>query len=335
MATMVEADHLVDDNVRHFGRFYDTPTANPYDAFSGPRRAYEWFRTKEWAGFTLIHPEIAASMIIQDAKYLATGELYVFERASAELSQHAANRRGGLRLPSDLLHAKVTYSAGGFRLGYAFGDDEVSIAIDIDATHLAPAVRGRLSLDVRHASRPLVVSALLPGGAMYTNKIIYPASGTISCGGRPYVFDPTRDFAILDEHKSHLPYRTEWTWGTFAMAVPGGIAGANMGLRESAPGHEEESCIWTPAGVEPLSDLTFTQLATDDPLSRWQIRSLDGRVDVAFTPEGHKDDNLNLAVAKLDYSQWFGHYDGLLRGADQTWRLDHVPGVCEHMLARL
>lgn len=335
MATMLHADSLVQDAQRHFGRFDSTPIANPYDAFTGARRAYEWFRTKEWVGFTLMHPDMASSMIIQDAKYLATGEFYVFDRHDGGLWQYSANRLGGTpHLPADLLQAKCAFISGGLRFGYAFSTDQVMIAIDIDATATAPAVRGRLNLSVSRASQPLVVSAMLPGGLMYTNKIIYPASGVITCGDKRYVFEPDRDFAILDEHKSHLPYRTEWTWGTFAMPVPGGIAGANMGTRPSLPDQEEESCIWTPAAVEPLSNIVFTQL-TDDEMSAWHIQSQDGRVDVTFTPEGHKDANQNLVVAEIHYSQWFGHYDGLLHGANETWHVDHVPGVCEHMLARL
>ena len=379
VASYLDAPRLVEDGHRHYGRFLRTPIANPYDArplsaswrdvptltrlvsaVGGfvdeyALRAYEWFRTKEWVGFTLIHPELFGSMIIQDAKYLASSELYVYDRETGGLTQHAANRMGGsLRLPADLLHRACAFDASKnrplgrdepahdysrlsslYRLGYAFDADEVVVAIDIDASESGPGVHGRLDLDPRRASAPLAVSARLPGGSLYTNKIVYPASGVITCGERRYVFDPDRDFAILDEHKSHLPYRTRWTWGTFAMRTPDGIAGANFATRPSVPGQEEESCVWTPDAAEPLSDVAFTPLGDGDD-APWRIRSTDGRLDVVFTPEGRKGVDQFLIAAELHYVQRFGHYDGTLTSAaGTTWTVDGVHGVCEQMDARL
>ena len=359
---MIDSPKLVEDGRRLFGRFARTPIANlgderrhaswrdvptpawlaglvggPLALFADeyPVRAYQWFRTKEWVGFTLTHPELFGSMIIQDAKYLASSELYVYDRGSAELVQHAANRMGGsLRLPADLLHSACAFDAPGYRLGYAFDADEVVVAIDIDETPSTPGVHGRLDLDVRRASAPLAVSARLPGGSLYTNKIVYPASGVITCGDRRYLFDPDRDFATLDEHKSHLPYRTSWTWGTFAMNVSDGIVGANFATRPSVPGQEEESCVWAPAAAEPLSDVTFTPLRDGDD-APWQIRSADGRLDVVFTPEGSKRVDQNLVVARIDYVQRFGRYDGTLTAAGVAYPVQGVHGVCERMDARL
>ena len=333
---MLDAARLVEGGQRHFGRFARTPVANPFDAAPAPARPFEQFRTKEWVGFTLIHPDIASSMIIQDAKYLATSEFYVFHRHTEELFQYAANRLARpLHLPSDLLHSTCAFVSSSYGLGYAFEADKVLIVVNIDATPTAPAVKGRLVLDAAHASPPLVVSARMPCGLMYTNKLIYPVSGVLVCGDRRYAFDSSRDFAILDEHKSHLPYRTKWTWGTFALPVPGGVAGANLCVRPALDGQEEECCIWTPQAAEPLSDVSFTQLREGDDMSAWAIRSADGRVDVTFTPQGHKGVHQNFWLAKIDYTQWFGHYSGTLRGAHETWQVKDVPGVCEHMDARL
>jgi len=335
MVTLLDAPRLVEDGQRHYGRFQRTPIANPFDADRGPARGFEWFRTKEWVGFTLSHHDMFCSMIIQDAKYLASSELYVYDRAAGALAQHAVNRLvHPLHLSDDITHSRCAFIASGYRLGYSFDTDMVTIVVDIDETPTAAAVHGRLDLDVAHATAPLVVSAQLPGGDLYTNKIVYPASGAIACGDRQFVFDPARDFAILDEHKSHLPYRCDWTWGTFVQPVEGGIAGANLAQRPCLPDQEEESCIWTPQGVEALSDIAFVALGEDED-APWQVRSADGRVDVVFTPEGHKRVDTDLVVAQMHYAQWFGHYNGKLSGAGATWPVQGVPGVLEKMQARL
>jgi hypothetical protein len=205
------------------------------------------------------------------------------------------------------------------------------IRFDIASTAKAPGFQGELRLDADHASAPLSVSARLPGGRMYTHKAIFPAEGTIRVGEETFTFEGARDLAILDEHKSLFPYQTSWLWGTFAMhASGGGLAGANFASRSSAPGAEEESCIWTPAACEPLRTISFEPQSAD-PLARWHIRSADGRLDVVFEPEGRKQVNHQLGLFAIDYFQLFGHYKGVLAGSP----FEGVHGVCESMLARL
>ena len=51
---------------------------------------------------------------------------------------------------------------------------------------------------------------------LYTHKALFPVSGAYVVGDRSYIFDPARDLAIIDEHKSFFPYVTRWLWGTLA-----------------------------------------------------------------------------------------------------------------------
>ncbi|MDR1427429.1 MAG: DUF2804 domain-containing protein [Bifidobacteriaceae bacterium] len=332
---MITAASVVENGQRHWGRFLRTPNcANPTQAFSGAKGAFESFRTKEWAGFTITHREFFSSMIIQDAKYLLSSEWYLYDIEHKTLAQHAANRPpGAVKLPSDLLHSRVDFAAKGYRIGYELDDRQIALSLDLADTTTGPRVSGEILLDVAGAGPPLVVSTRLPKGSMYTNKIIFPASGAVRVGDREYTLDPAVDFAILDEHKSHLPYRTTWTWGTFALPVNGGYAGANFAIRPSLPGQEEESCIWTPDAAEPLANVEFVEVHDNSPL-RWEVRSADRRLDLAFSPIGHKRVDQQLVFAAIHYSQMYGTYSGTLRGANAIWELEGVHGVLEDMAMR-
>ncbi|MDR1118647.1 MAG: DUF2804 domain-containing protein [Bifidobacteriaceae bacterium] len=329
---MLTADSVVEGGRRHWGRFLATPSnANTAAAFTGLRGAFEAFRTKEWAGFTVTHREFFSSMIIQDAKYLLSSEWYLYDIASGTLAQHAANlRAGAARLPADLLRSKVGFEAKGYNIRYEFGADQVAVRLDLAETNEAPTVLGEMILDAAKAAPPLVVSTKIPGGSIYTNKIVYPAAGQISVGDRKYTFDPAVDFAMLDEHKSRLPYRARWIWGTFALPVDGGFAGANFARRPSTPGYPEESCIWTPDAAEPLADVSFTRHGKK-PLAEWEMKSADGRLDVTFSPIGDKGVDQQLVLAEIHYRQMYGLYSGRLRGENGTWEFADVHGVCETM----
>ncbi|MDR1393444.1 MAG: DUF2804 domain-containing protein [Bifidobacteriaceae bacterium] len=332
---MLTATSVVEDGQRHWGRFLHTPTdANPAAALTGLRGAFESFRTKEWAGFTITHPEFFSSMIIQDAKYLLSSEWYLYDAATKSLAQHAANARAGsVRLPANILRSEVAFAAKGYRVSYSFNEERIRVRFDLAAAKDGPAATGELILDPSKASPPLVVSARLPKGSMYTNKIIFPAAGSIRVGEREYVLDPDRDFAILDEHKSRLPYRARWTWGTFAQPVEGGYVGANFAIRPQLPDQQEESCIWTPDAAEPLANIIFSPLG-DSPSADWSVRSADGRLDVVFSPFDRKDVNQQLVLAEIRYSQMYGVYSGTLRGEHRTWQFDAVHGVLEKMAMR-
>jgi Protein of unknown function (DUF2804) len=340
---VIVSDVLVDEGVRRHGRFAERPTTvNPLDEFSGLTRSLRRWRLKEWVGFTLVHPDWYSSFVIQDAQYLASSEIYAHDRGRGVTHQHEAVARGGrLGMPTELSGSRCAFRRGGYALEYELGrpDGRHRLRFDMAATKHAPAFVGELELDGEHASPDLAVSSQLPGGVMYTTKAIFPAHGVLRVGDDEIVFDGTRDLAILDEHKSFLPYRTSWVWGTFALHAedgsdPGGLVGANLCQRATTPGHEDESCIWTPSACEPLADIRFEPTGTDSG-APWRITSGDGRVEVTFEPEGRKVVKQQFGVVSIDYFQMFGHYRGTVRGADRAYAIEGVHGVCESMRARL
>jgi len=334
---MPQAESLAAGGFPSWGRLPDRPpVADPLAGIRGIPRRWADLRLKEWVGFTLVHPELFGSMIVQDAKYLTSAELYVHDRASGELHEHAASGgRGALELPRALLSGgECGFRASGFELRYGFDADagRHTIRVDVAATADAAAVSGELVLDAAQASAPLVVNARLNEHAatMFTHKRVFAVSGMLRVGECEYRFDPARDLAILDEHRSRLPYRASWTWGTFAFRAPGGgIAGANFATRPQPAGEEEESGIWVPGAVEPLSDVTFSPEGAM-PLSPWTMRSADGRLDVAFTPEGRKGVRKQFGVVAIEYFQLYGTYRGSVAGIP----FDGVHGVCERMRMR-
>ncbi|MEU3028520.1 DUF2804 domain-containing protein [Streptomyces incarnatus] len=336
---MSTPERLVEDGLRHWGRLPDRPAVvDPLEVYGGLARRLKRMRLKEWVGFTLSHPDWYASLIIQDAHYLAGAEIYAYDRAVRVLHQHAAHAAGGSPvLPAELLESACRFERVGYRVVYSFSRASARhrIEIDIAATAKAPAIRGELELDAVESTAPLSVSSRLPGGSIYTHKAAFPAAGVLRVGDAEVVFEPDRDLAILDEHRSLLPYRTNWVWGTFATPTDAGpVVGANFAARPELAGEPEESCLWTPGRCEPLGDITF-EPATADPSAAWHIASRDGRLDVVFEPEGRKQVRHNLGLFAVDYFQLFGRCRGVLRGAGGDFEIGDVPGVCESMKARL
>jgi hypothetical protein len=338
-------DRLVVAGTRRYGRLPARPAVvDPLAEYHGLARARRRLRLKEWVGFTLLHPEVHSSLILQDAHYLASSEIYVYDRTATVLHQHAATARGGsLNLPHCLMDNSCAIDRPGYHIAYDFSEQtgRHHIKIEIAATGEAPAISGDLTLNAAAASAPLSVSSRLPGGQMYTHKVIYPVSGTLKFGDTTVAFVPERDLAVLDEHRSLLPYRTRWVWGTFAMPTEDGLVGANFVNRPEVPGQSEESCLWTPGlpgtpgSCEALADVRFHKQGGGSG-APWLITSADGRLDVVFTPDGRKSVRRQLGVLAIDYFQMFGRYAGTVRADDGTVIVvNDVHGVCESMDARM
>jgi hypothetical protein len=337
---MTPIDSVVDARgTRLFGRFPSRPTiVDPLAVRSLVPRALRALRLKQWVGWTLVHPDWAGGMILQDTGYLAGSGLYLANKRTGARHRWDANARGGsLRLPLDLFGSDVACHKGGFGVEYHFARGErIRIVIDVAAHDDEPAASGELVLDARPgvASADLAVSTLLPRGTMYTTKALYPVSGTLRVGDEDVVFDPQRDVAILDEHRSQLPYRTDWTWGTFAWHAGDGLAGANFAVRPQRADQEEESGLWAAGACEPLAGIVFEQAPGDDPLRPWDVESKDGRLDVVFLPAGFKDDVVNFGIAAERYRQWYGRYRGTVAAGGEVRDVLDVPGVLETMHAR-
>lgn len=331
-------DRLVEDGRRRHGRFAARPpVVDPLDEFVGVGRALRRWRLKEWVGFLLVHPDWAFSFIMQDAKYLASSELFAYDRRADALHKHEAIRPpGALRLPADLLDGRCRFHHKGYDLEYAFGGDggRHRLRVAMAATGGSPAVEGELELDGSAASAPLSVSSRLPGGSLYTYKAVFAVEGVLRVGDDEVAFDGGRDLAIVDEHRSLLPYRTDWTWGTFALRTDDGLVGANFATRPLPTGEEEESGLWVPGACERLADVSF-EPTSDDPLAPWHIASADGRLDVTFEPSRRNAVRHQLGVFAMDYVNLYGAYTGVVRGADRSYDVAGVHGVCERMHARL
>ncbi|MGV0635316.1 DUF2804 domain-containing protein [Mycolicibacillus trivialis] len=340
LASMGTPDALVTSGARNYGRFDDrVPITNPADAYRGFSRLWHRFRLKEWIGFLLVHPEMSGAMIMQDVRYIASSELFIRDVRTNRLVEKDVILRGGsIGLPPDLRHGgRCTVEKSGYRLQYGFELSAKTISLEFDcaADRRGPAIAGSLTLDVEDAIPALSISAkITPTIDYYTFKQPFPAEGTVTVGDRTYAFDRTRDFALIDENRSYFPYSTRWTWGTFATRVPAGVISSSFVDRSELSDADDESSNWVPGGVEPLVGITF-EFDPANPMSTARVRDRDGRLDVTFTPSGHKDVDVNLLAAAIDYIQVAGTYRGTVTSlAGEVFTFAEAPGVLERMKTR-
>ncbi|HYA67208.1 MAG TPA: DUF2804 family protein, partial [Acidimicrobiales bacterium] len=115
---------------------------------------------------------------------------------------------------------------------------------------------------------------------------------------------------------------TEWRW---ASASGNGVA-LNLTEGFTAP---TENVVWNGGRLESVGPVRFA-FDRENPASPWRITGPDGGVDLAFAPEGHRQESRNLVLAASHYLQPFGTFRGRIGGVV----IDGLVGVTEDHVAR-
>ena len=95
-----------------------------------------------------------------------------------------------------------------------------------------------------------------------------------------------------------------------------------------------ESAVWVdgpPCGAGPV----HFEGDFSDRDAPWHIRSADGGLDLVFTPEGRRAQNIDLKLVASRYVQPFGTFRGHLTAASgERIEVEGLPGVTEEHSAR-
>ncbi len=335
-------DPLVTDGIMRLGVFSKPfRSMNLLDALILGGRSMRWFRRlrlKEWVGFGIVHPDLYCSMIIQDAKYLASSAFYAYNRHTGEFIEHSAviwDR--SVKISSNPWNDHCRLNKRGYFMEFYNHLDagRHHIRLDISGSSYKPAIRADLTLHQDISSiQPLVVSLPLePNHYMYTHKAPLEVEGNLCIGDNQVKFDSSRDLANLDEQKAYYPYHARWQWATFTARDEQNrviaLNIANQMFKDQS--NCNENAIWIDGQLSLLSSAQF-DFDPSKPEKTWSIKEKSGNVELFFTPDGGKFEKRNLGIARIDYYQMFGCFQGFLVDNDGNKHLvrDYY-GVAENM----
>lgn len=335
---------LVEDGKINHGVFTEPPrSANLADAdiFGMGSLTPDWLKSlrfKRWQFFLIAHPRYAIGFVIVDMNRVAAGSFfYVYDREKKQFFEYRKQVvRPDIEIASDLWdgHCHFRENKHKIEIENRLGRGEHEIEFNLGPAGKKPAAHGKIKvIEKLPESCPLVVS--LPVGArvgMYSHKALCPVGGSMRIGDEDVVFDPARDYAIMDEHKAYYPRHTFWKWATFGYRKPdGGLIGGNFTSNMIENQQEwNENCIWTPGAISLFGAVNF-EYDEHDVMKPWRIHDEEGFVDLDFTPQGVKLDQLNLMVIKMDYRQPYGLFNGTIKdAAGTTYEIKDAFGVTEH-----
>jgi len=269
---------------------------------TGRRGALRW---KRWHYVCIAGAAFVAGLAIGDVGWAGTGFAYLFDRRERRLLADFSH----LGLPGR--SARVADRAGQGALS-TFASRGASLRLErSQEASWRVAVRGHrflltAILEETPASGTLCAIAPIEGGvANCTHK-----TSCLRARGLAHVGEATFDLgdchATLDHTSGLLARNTRWHWAS----ASGERIGLNLVEGFNGP---IENAVWVDGRIESVGAASF-EMDPAHPLDPWHIRTVDGAVELTFTPEGQRAEDKNLLFAMSRYVQPIGTFEGRASG---------------------
>lgn len=270
-------------------------------------------RRKRWNRWCITTPHWMLVLTQADFDYVGYGAAYFLDLNSGQACAYSQLRllARGCQLPDQpeqshefchpRLQLRIIEQPGRLRLTVA--------APDIGGQPL------QVDLDIQRPAHLDSVNLVAPLGQRHFHatcrQMGLPASGSVQLGNRHYSCVAGHSFAAMDFGRGVWPLHSHWTRAAFA--APGGIAG-NFGAGWTEHSGLSENALWFGGELQHLDTPVLIQQNPHTPLAPWRLHSLDERVDLTFTPQQLHQACPRLGPFYADTRQWFGRFDGILRG---------------------
>jgi hypothetical protein len=286
------------------------------------------FQLKRWQYLGVCDDRVVFGVAIVHLGYMSNVFAYAFDREKRSIAEFGTNRalaahteiegtalRGSARFESQGAAIRMENEPGSVRLVAGIEGKEGRIDAELSFARVQPSLSivTRVGLDRFN----------------YTNKEAgLPVEGRIAAGGKEYRLSGDRPAGIVDYTYGYLARYTFWNWASGAgKAADGSRIGFNLvqGVNETG---FTENAFWIDGRIFKTDVIDFRY---DDlhPLKPWRIRSNDGKVDLAFEPEGERSSRINLGVIASAFRQPFGEFKGTFADGGRKWECGVVSGFVE------
>lgn len=290
----VFAEPIADLNARDFIR-------------PGSSRPVRPSRLKSWEYIGVAGPEVIVGGAAVMLGPISNVFFYVFDRKDKRLVERSIilPLGRGLRMASNGIAGEIGFEKGGSRLLLRNDRNVGRHVLEVDLP--GASVRAELA---DHKEPLSCVTRTGFHGFNYTLKLAgMPAAGEVVVGGRKIGL--AEHFGVIDFTVGCLARQTFWNWASGGgRDGDGNIVGINLvqGVNETG---FTENAFWLGDHLVKVDTVDF---AYDDRdiLRPWKIRSYDGRVDLSFTPEGERSEDVNALIMASRFHQPFGQFHGTL-----------------------
>lgn len=305
------------------------------------------WRIKDWDYYLVNDDEYAVALTFSDLGYLGLVSASVMDFSSRTFkttSEIVPFTFGSFRLPRRSTKGDISWKNDRCRIEYKhIGADARRLSFSMLRFDGDQDFEAELFLDEEPRDSMVIATpwAEDPAAFYYNRKVIgMRARGGFRVGATFHEFSVDDALGLLDWGRGVWTYENTWYWAAAQGRQGGHLVGLNLGYGFGDTSAASENMIffdgvchklhWVDFGIPKLPDGAF------DYSAPWHITDDEGRLDLEFTPQIDRVDNINVAnVIVSRQHQVFGVLDGRLT-LDDGSRVDvrHLRGSAEHIFNR-
>jgi Protein of unknown function (DUF2804) len=290
---------------RYAGPVADTDTS-AWDTDLVRRRTWR----KAWIFLGAYTEQYTVGFAIVDAGFAATAFVYVHDRQTGRLVEaHTLVPAGfpdgfqpGLRQTWRLAALEGTWTLAPAGDGWRATFESLRFSLSLEAgapsqgmSILAPAQDRPFHHTFKAVSLPVQVSFQEPMGGWQSSAV-----------------------GALDFSKGYPPRNTFWNWASLVGRTEDG---RSFGLNLTADFNNAlENAVWVNGQLVPLATALF-RYQPAAVLNEWRLTTADGAINLRFTPDGLREENITLGAFESRFQQPFGRFEGTLTLQGQTVRI--------------
>lgn len=293
---------------------YQGAVANPsLAAWPSLRRS----ALKQWIYAGVFNADYFCGFAIADAGRVATAFAYVYEVATQTFIEKKITIPFGFGPKADF-DLNSYWKLGNFTIA-AQGN---TLTLNFNS----PNFRVNIILENNTAlgTTTITRAAYRPFNHTFKNQLM-PAKVEAFVNGKALSFNG--NIGSIDFSKGYPPRNTFWNWASMAGTFldDNSPVGLNL-VAEHNNGLENALWVNNQAIALPQAIFSYSPPTNKTP---WGIKTMDGSVDLTFTPYGARTENINALIMLSKFTQPFGKFTGTIQG-----RPVEGYGVVEEHLAK-
>jgi len=306
-------------------------------------RAHAW-RIKEWDYYYVISHDgkYGITFTVTDLGYLGMCAVAWLDFASGACFQSedmSFMPMGSTHFPSESDGGSVRHESSKMKVAFSSEGSKRRISFSCPGFSGPDCGMGltaelELEQDMNADSMNIATSWAENRRAFYYNRKIncMPASGTVTLGGRTYLFSPENSSGGLDWGRGVWTYKNRWYWGSASSLLDGKPFGWNLGYGFSDRSPATENMLFYEGKAHKLEEVAFN-LDPTDYLAPCKFTSSDGRFEMDFAPVVDRQSSTDVKVIKSIQHQIFGYFTGKVVLDDgRVLNVDRLLGLVEDVI---
>jgi len=286
---------------------------------------------KRWQFVGAMDENIVFGAAVANVQYLGTGFSYVFDRRSGKILEK--NIKCPLARNTEFSLSPVSGTSS-----IKKGDSFISLFnTPEDLTRSLKVSFGeKLQAEIKYREPGTGMTTTCPQdktGFHYTYKTAgLPAEGHLLINGEKYELQENA-LALMDWTASTPSRHTNWNW---AAGVGHDEDGNPVGLNFSrglVGGEYSQNAVWFNGSPNLMMEVKFEYDETDLLGTSWKLTTEDKVLDIKFTPELERYENINLGLVVSNFHQPFGKFEGTVSIGGKVKKINMF-GFCEEHYAK-